>query len=145
MLKVHDKDRYLKAVLDGSVKYMHQISFDWVLSLAGGFHLAKSFCECDGRGSLLQAEAVGILSILLFIALMAKHRNCTNIKIIYVSDNIKLINRSKEHLNYTNPYPNNTLSAEFDITEQIYLSNKTYKIKASFQQVYSHQDTKARG
>ena len=43
------------------------------------------------------------------------------------------------------PYPNNMLSAEFDITEQIYLTNKTYKIEASFQHVYGHQDTKSRG
>ena len=65
----------------------------------------------------------------------------TDIKIKYVSDNLELINRSKEHLNYINPYPNNTLSAEFDITEQIYLTNKTYKIEASFQHIYGHQDT----
>ena len=70
---------------------------------------------------------------------MAKHRKCTNIKIIYVSDNLELITRNKEHLNYTDTYPNNTLSAEFDITEQTYLTNKTYKIKVSFQHVYGHQ------
>ena len=48
-------------------------------------------------------------------------------------------------MNYNNLYPNTTLSAEYDITEQIYLTNKTYKIKASFQHVYGHQDTKSRG
>ena len=46
---------------------------------------------------------------------------------------------------YTGPYPNNTLTAEFDITEQIYLTNQTYKIEASFQHVYGHHDTKSRG
>ena len=76
---------------------------------------------------------------------MAKHRKLTNIKIICVSNNLELINRSKEHLNYINLYPNNTLSAEFDVTEQIYLTNKTYKIEASFQHVYGHQDTKSKG
>ena len=115
---------------------MHQMSFGWVLSTAGGLHLAKSFGGYDGRGSSLRAEAVGMLSILIFIALMAKLRKRTDIKIKYVSDNLELINRSKEHLNYNNPYPNNTLSAEFKITEQIYLTNKTYKIDASFQHVY---------
>ena len=59
--------------------------------------------------------------------------------------NLKPINKSKEHANYTDPYPNNTLSSEFDITEQIYQTNKTYKIDASFQHVYGHQDTKSRG
>ena len=67
-----------------------------------------------------------MLSISIFIALMAKRRNCTDIKIAYISDNLELINRSKEHLDYISPYPNNTLSAEYDITKQIYLTNKTY-------------------
>ena len=45
----------------------------------------------------------------------------------------------------TDPYPNDTLAAEFDITEQIYLTNQTYNIEASFQHVYGHQDTRSRG
>ena len=47
----HDKDGYLVAVLDGSVKHMYQIIYGWVLSTAGGLHLAKSFGGCDDRGS----------------------------------------------------------------------------------------------
>ena len=47
-------------------------------------------------------------------------------------------------MNYKDPYPNDTLAAEFDITEQIYLTNQTYNIKASFQHVYGHQDTRSR-
>ena len=79
-----------------------------------------------------------------FIALIAKCSNCTNIKIVYVSDNMELINRNKDHLNYKYPYPIDILSAEFDITEQKYLTNQTYKINASFQHVYGHQDTRTR-
>ena len=104
--KAHDEDRYLIVVSDGSVQHMYQMSFDWVLSMAGGVHLATSYGKCDGRGSSLQAEAVGMLSISLFIVLLAKYSMCTNIKIIYVSDNLELINRNKEHLNYIDPYPN---------------------------------------
>ena len=108
-------------------------------------HLAKSYDGYDGRDSSLQSEAVGMLSLSIFIALMAKHRKRTDLKIKYVSDKLQLINKSKEHLNYTSLYPNKTLSAEFDITEQVYLTNKTYKIEASFQHIYGHQDTKSRG
>ena len=74
-----------------------------------------------------------MLPISIFIALLAKYSKRTNIKIIYVFNNLELINKNKEYLNYTDPYPNNTLAAEFDITEQIYLKNQTYNIKASFQ------------
>ena len=109
-----------------------------------GFYL-RQYGGCDGRGSLLQAEAVGMLSISIFIALLAKYSKCANIKIVYVSDNLELINRNKEHLNYTDPYPNNSLAAKFDITEQVYLMNQTYNIKASFQHMYGHQDTRSRG
>ena len=144
MLTAHDKDEYLVAVLDGSVKHMYQMIFDWVLLTAKGLHLAKSFGGCYGRGSSLQAEAVGLLSILILVALIVKHRKCTNTKVKYVSDNLELINRCKEHLNYNHLYPNNTLSSENDIKEQIYLTNKTYRIDVSFQHVYSYQDTKSR-
>ena len=88
--------------------------------MAKGLHIAKSFGGYDGRGSSLRAEAVGMLSILIFIALMAKHRKQTNIKVVYTSDNLHLINASKDHTKIDRPYPNNTLSSEFDITEQIF-------------------------
>ena len=39
--------------------------------MTGGLHLVKSYGRCDGSGSSLQAEAVGMPSILLFIALKA--------------------------------------------------------------------------
>ena len=42
VLKAHNTDGYLIAVSDGSVKYMHQMSFGWVLSTAGGVYLAAS-------------------------------------------------------------------------------------------------------
>ena len=90
-----------------------------VLFLNDGVHWKTSYGGCDGRGSLLRAEAIGMLLISLFIALMAKYSKRTNIKIVYVSDNLELIIRNKEHLDYKYPYPTDTLSAEFDITEQI--------------------------
>ena len=145
VLLAHDKDGYLVAVSDGSVRHTHQMSFGWVLATADNKHLARLCGGCDGRGSSLRAEAVGMLSISLFMALMAKHRKQTDIKIVYVSDNLHLINTRKEHKNYNNSYPNNTLSSEFDITEKIYRTNKTYKIDASFHHVYGHQNTKSRG
>ena len=65
--KAHDDNGYLIAVSDGSVKHMYQMSFGWVLSTAGGVHLATSYGGCDGRGSSLRAEAVGMLSVSLLL------------------------------------------------------------------------------
>ena len=95
------------------------------------------------KGRSLQAKVVRMLSISICIALLAKYSKCTDIKIIYVSDNLELTNRNIKHLNYTDLYPNNTLAAEFDITEQTYLTNQTYNIEALFQHVYGHQDTRS--
>ena len=100
VINAYDEDGYLIAVSDGSVKHMHRMSFGWVLSTADGVHLATSYGGCDGKGSSLRAEAVGMLSISLFIALTAKYSKRTNIKIVYLSDNLELINRNKEYLNY---------------------------------------------
>ena len=60
---------------------------------------------------------------------MEKYSKCTNMKNIHVSDILEIINRNKKYLNYTNLYPNNTLDAKFDVTEQTYLTNPTYNIK----------------
>ena len=57
---------------DGSVKHMHQMSFGWVLLTADGVHLVTSYGGCAVRGSSLRAEAVGMLSFSLVIALLAK-------------------------------------------------------------------------
>ena len=64
--------------------------------MAGGVHLATLYGWIDGRGSSLQAGAVGILSISIFIVLLVKYNNRTNIKIVYVSDNLELINNNNK-------------------------------------------------
>ena len=93
------------------------MSIGWVLLTTKGLNFAKSFGGCDGRGSSLGAAAVGMLSFLTFVTLMAKHRSPTNIKIKYVADTLKPFNRSKEHSNYNTLYPNTTLSTKYDIIE----------------------------
>ena len=103
VLAAYDKEGYLLEVLNRSVKYIHKMSFGWVVATAKGTHLAKSFGGYNRRGSSLQAEAVGILSILMFVKLMAKHSNHTDLKIKYVTNNLEFVNRSKEHLKYEHP------------------------------------------
>ena len=99
------------------------------------------YTVCCGNecANTIQLYIYMLLSILMiFVALMAKYSNHNNLRIKYVIDNLALVNRSNAHLKYKHPYPNNTLSSEYYITEQIYLTNTTYKIDASFQHVYGH-------
>ena len=53
VLRAHDKDGYVVAVSDGSVRHTHQISFGWVIATADGKNLARSCGGCDRRGSSL--------------------------------------------------------------------------------------------
>lgn len=57
-----------------------------------------------------------------------------------MSDNKELINRQANHKTYQYPYPNQTLKAEFDLTEQTYMTHKAYNIIGTFNYVYGHQD-----
>jgi hypothetical protein len=57
-----------------------------------------------------------------------------------ISDNAELIRRCKAHKHYDEPYPNETLTSEFDISEQIYITQKDNNIRARFKWVKGHQD-----
>ena len=83
-----------------------------------------------------------MLAVSLFLAMIQLYTNSsTTIKIEFKSDNQELINRQNNHKEYTLPYPNATLKAEYDLTKQIYQTHRDYNIKGSFSHVYSHQDT----
>ena len=44
-----------------------------------GKHLVQSYGPANGRGNSLRAEAVGMLSISIFVALIAKYKNRTDL------------------------------------------------------------------
>lgn len=44
------------------------------------------------------------------------------------------------HLECIIPFPNETIKAKYDVTEQIYCTVTTYKLDASYHWVKGHQD-----
>jgi hypothetical protein len=44
------------------------------------------------------------------------------------------------HKHYNEPYRNEALKSEFDVTEQIYRTTKSYGIQATYRWVKGHQD-----
>lgn len=140
----HDKERFLLSVLDGSVKHIHNMSFGWVLTTSKGKRLVQSYGPANERGILLRAEAVVMLSISIFVASIAKYKDRNDLNIKFISDNKELINRSNSHFKYTILYPNATLAAEYDVTEQVFLTHKTYGTTSTFAHVYGHQEKKIR-
>jgi len=82
------------------------------------------------------------LSIDLFLGLVTEYVGHDSLRIHFIPDNLGLINRSRDHLTYTISYVNTTVQAEHDSIEQIHRTNKTNKIKATFEHVHGHQDDK---
>ena len=117
MIKIYG---YLIAVSDGSVKEF-AMTFEWVISTPNGIRLALAAGPCSGRQNSLRCEAAGMLYVSLFVALLTTYYEIESVDITFVSENLELIKRSINHLDYTNPYPNTSLTSEYDLTEQICL------------------------
>ena len=73
---------YILMVSNGSGK-AQSMTFRWVMSTPGGHRMAQATGHCQGRESSLRAEATGMLSAILFIALLQQYRkeNITPVKI----------------------------------------------------------------
>jgi hypothetical protein len=130
---------YLLAVSDGSVIF-HDVSLGWVLATPPAKRLAAAAGPCNGRGNSLRAEGAGMLSVTMFIALIKHYLEIETMKILFISDNSQLIRRLKVHKYYNEPFPNETLNSEFDVTEQIYRTTTTYGIQSIYKWVRGHQD-----
>ena len=133
------KHGHLICVSDGSVIF-HNMSFGWVLATPTGKRLVGSKGPCNGRGNSLRAEGAGMLSATIFFSIIVTHMKLESFKVKCISDNAELIRRCKAHLQYKDPFPNETLRSEYDIIEQIYNTQHEHNIKATFHWVKGHQD-----
>jgi hypothetical protein len=146
LIAEHDKHEHLLCVSDGSVKF-HNMSFGWVLATPEGKRLVGSKGPCKGRRNSLRAEGAGMLSLTMLITLMVQFLKIPEVKITCISDNAELIRRCKAHKHYEEPFPNKTLTSEYNISEQIYHNTqKENNIKARFKWVkaikIAKQDTR---
>ena len=121
------KDGQLLLVSDGSLKHIHIMSFDWILSTLSGQLLAASSGPGSGRGSSLRIEADRMLSGAVFCGIVA-NEIVDHLRIKYIRDNAELIQNLEDRLTHNNPYPNTTLHPEFDLIEEIYQTNKHSQI-----------------
>jgi hypothetical protein len=139
ILAHHDKHGHLLCVSDGSVIF-HDMSFGWTLATPDGKRIVGSKGPCNGRGNSLRAEAAGMLSATMFLSILCKYLQVPVFNVVCISDNAELIRRCRAHLQYKEPFPNETLQSEYDVTEQIYRTQATHNIKATFYWVKGHQD-----
>ena len=135
-----EKEKHLILVTDGSKKYIHMMSFGWVLATSSGTWLAASKGPGSGEGSSLRAEAEGMLSGALCCGIIADEICNPDFQITYICDNNELIRNCEDRLTYNIPFPNTTLRPKFDLIEEIYQVNKKHEIRPSFQWIKGHQD-----
>jgi len=83
-----------------------------------------------------------MLTATLFTTLLKQHlsRPFDSTVLSFQSDNLELIKRQQAHLSYTHPYPNTTLTAEFDLTEMIHVLHRDNNLPSKFCHVKGHQD-----
>ena len=133
--------KHLTAVSDGSVRAKH-MTFGWILADDRGQVITQGYGPINGRPSRLRSEAAGMLAVSIFLGFIQEWTNYhfQEIPITIYTDNKILITRQTNHLEYTNPYPNCTLTPEYDLTEEIFVTHSNYNIKATFCHVKGHQD-----
>ena len=97
------------------------MTFGWIMSIPDGESVASCAGHSYGRESSLRAEATGMVSALVFIAIVKQYNSNHDkiMKVKYVSNNMGLVKRGQEHRSYVDLYANTTLQAEYDLTEQI--------------------------
>ena len=125
-------------VSDGSV-IKHDMSFGWVLATPHGTRTVGSKGPCNGRGNALRAEGAGMLLGTIFLSILSNYLN-QELKITFISDNAELIRRMNAHKQYTEPFPNEPLWSEFDVTEQIDKMPVSCKVTPTYVWVKGHQD-----
>jgi hypothetical protein len=81
------------------------------------------------KRKLTTGRGAGMLSGTMLIALMEQFLNRPEVKITCITDNAELIRRCKAHKHYEDPFPNETLTSEYNISEQIYNTKKNITSK----------------
>ena len=107
-----------------------------------GNRLVKGHGSCLGRPNSNRREACGMLAATIFTTLLKQHLGCTfdSSVLSYQSDNLELIKCQQNHQSYSYPYPNTTLTAEFDLTKMIHMLHHDHELPSSLCHVKGHQD-----
>jgi hypothetical protein len=127
-------------VSDGS-ELSQKMTFGWVLCTANGIRLAICSGPAFGTGSSHRAEGTGMLSAARFLYHLSHYCNTQILNpLVYTSDNLGLITRMNQRLQYDQCFSNATLAPDWDLTEAIYDNIQHLSTKPTFQHVLGHQD-----
>jgi hypothetical protein len=97
------------------------MTFGWIISLPNGQRLARSAGPAyRPSGSSFRAEGYGFLSVSRFLVRIQEFCNQQpQWQIQVMTDNQGLLTRIETSLPYVDPFPNSTLQADWDVTNEI--------------------------
>eukprot|EP00980_Cylindrotheca_fusiformis_P007788 scaffold1667_cov78-Cylindrotheca_fusiformis.AAC.1 len=128
-------------VSDGS-EFHQSMTFGWVLADQDGFRMVTGAGPAFGQqASSYRAEAYGMLSLLLFLLHLRVF--CASPhpwKLDLASDNLGLIKKVKQALQYDSPFPNTTLEPDYDLVHSIVQTIRQAQLEVCVFHVKGHQD-----
>jgi hypothetical protein len=137
----------LYLVSDGSSLQSKTMSFGLVVGSATGMILLENMGPAFGTPSSHRAECTGCLSgalVLLHLSRFTGLSFPSHFRTLALSDNLGMITRLKDRASYTTVHPNSTLSADWDLLEEIHQTFLRASLpQHGYQWVRGHQDAKA--
>ena len=134
-------DIQLLTMSDGS-DISGAMTFGWVISLPDGTRLARCSGPAYGPfGSSFRAEGYGFLSVTRFLFRLQEFCGRSLAwRITMMTDNLGLLTRIEQSIQYPHPYPNYTLKADWDVTHEIISTLQAMSLQVMFEHVKGHQD-----
>eukprot|EP00536_Pseudo-nitzschia_multiseries_P002339 jgi/Psemu1/5315/gm1.5315_g len=130
---------HLLVVSDGSGKD-DTMAFAWVIA-SPTTKLVHGCAMCPGYQCSLRSEASGQLAALLFTACIQKYYKIEMPHMEVYCNSSEVSRRGTNHHQYGTPYPNTTtMTAQFDLTEQIYQTAQKAALQIQYKHVKGHQD-----
>jgi hypothetical protein len=118
------------------------MTFGWVIATPDGRRLARCSGPVFGPfGSSFRAEGCGFLSVSRFLVRLQEFFAIAPTWCIrMLTDNQGLISRLESSLPYIDPFPNLTLTADWDVTNEIVKSLRELPTPPTLAHVKGHQD-----
>jgi hypothetical protein len=118
------------------------MTFGWIMALPTGKRLVRCAGPTFGSyGSSFRAEGYGFLSVSCFLVRLQEFCQVQPPwKILMMTDNEGLLTRITSSLPHSDPFPNSTLQAHWDVTNEIITSIRQLTLPPVLRHVKGHQD-----
>eukprot|EP00980_Cylindrotheca_fusiformis_P020836 scaffold7832_cov103-Cylindrotheca_fusiformis.AAC.3 len=130
------------SVSDGS-EFSGSMTFGWVIAASDGTRVVTCAGPAFGsQASSYRAEGYGFVSMALFLFHLRHFSSAIpDWRLTFVSDNLGLVTKTSQSWEYDFPFPNLTLSSDYDVIHETVMTLRQARVHATFSHVKGHQDT----